>query len=73
MSLSNATALITGGAQGFGKGFARAILELGGKVLFCAVKLAEIDLIAYIELVDKAQRLRRDWFRPDDQNHVRTP
>lgn len=32
MSLRNATALITGGARGFGKSFARVVLEAGGKV-----------------------------------------
>lgn len=32
MSLRNATALITGGARGFGKAFARVVLEAGGKV-----------------------------------------
>lgn len=32
MSLLNATALITGGAQGFGRAFARHVLEAGGKV-----------------------------------------
>lgn len=32
--LKNATALITGGAQGLGKGFAKTILQLGGKVLY---------------------------------------
>ena len=32
MSLRNSIALITGGAQGFGKGFAGTILEAGGKV-----------------------------------------
>lgn len=32
MYLRNTTALITGGAQGFGKAFARIILEAGGKV-----------------------------------------
>jgi len=32
MLLKNATALITGGAQGLGKGFARAVLQRGGKV-----------------------------------------
>jgi len=32
MTFKNRTALITGGAQGLGKGFARVILELGGQV-----------------------------------------
>lgn len=32
MSLLNATALITGGAQGFGRAFARFVLESGGRV-----------------------------------------
>ena len=32
MYLSNKTAVITGGAQGLGKGFATAVLEQGGNV-----------------------------------------
>ena len=32
MKLKGKTALITGGAQGLGKGFCEAILELGGQV-----------------------------------------
>ena len=32
MDLSSKTAVITGGAQGLGKGFATAVLEHGGNV-----------------------------------------
>jgi len=38
MYLRNCVALVTGGAQGLGKGFARAVLEAGGKVSLVDVK-----------------------------------
>lgn len=38
MYLRNCVALVTGGAQGLGKGFARAVLEAGGKVSLLDVK-----------------------------------